>query len=390
MKENATIVLFLAITRKGILAGVAAFLIVMASAQSGPVQPAGTGPVPKPAEQVYKNIQVLKGIPADELIPSMQFIAASLGVECDFCHAERAFDKDDKKPKQAARKMIQMMLAINQGSFDGHREVTCYSCHRGSTKPVGTPIIGEEELKPVLSRVIGSQAAEGSTPGPAASAVAAEQILARYVQVLGGEDAIRKVTSRAEKGMITAFSGQQFPVEVFAKAPGKRVVVTHLPNGDSVTGFDGRVGWVGAPGRPVHEISSGELEGAKLEADFYFPLQLKQIFAKLELEQPEKIADREVNVVSGFRDGQPFLRLYFDQQSGLLVRLLRYAETPLGRNPMRIDYTDYRDQDGVKIPYRWVVARPSGRFTIQITEVEQNIPVDDAKFSKPATESANR
>src|SRR4051794_32317506 len=94
---------------------------------------------PKMAEDVFKNIQVLKGTSADQFIPTMQFIGASLGVECDFCHVERAFEKDDKKPKQIARKMMQMMFAINKDNFDGQREVTCYSCHRGSMKPVSTP-----------------------------------------------------------------------------------------------------------------------------------------------------------------------------------------------------------------------------------------------------------
>jgi hypothetical protein len=94
---------------------------------------------PKTAVQQFKNIQVLKDIPADQLIPAMQFITASLGVECEFCHVEGAFEKDDKKPKQTARVMMGMMFTINQDNFDGHREVTCYSCHRGSTDPVATP-----------------------------------------------------------------------------------------------------------------------------------------------------------------------------------------------------------------------------------------------------------
>src|SRR6267378_1400215 len=102
---------------------------------------------PKMTEQAFKNIQVLKGLPADQLIPSMQFISASLGVECDYCHVESAFDKDDKKPKPIARKMIQMMFAINQDNFEGRREVTCNSCHRGSPHPADTPAIGGEAAR---------------------------------------------------------------------------------------------------------------------------------------------------------------------------------------------------------------------------------------------------
>src|ERR1700751_4267911 len=102
----------------------------------------------KTAEQQFKNIQVLKTIPADQLIPSMQFISGSLGVECEFCHVEGAFDKDEKRPKLAARKMIQMMFAINKDHFDGHRDVTCNTCHRGSAHPVSIPAIANETATP--------------------------------------------------------------------------------------------------------------------------------------------------------------------------------------------------------------------------------------------------
>lgn len=371
------------IMRRGdILIAAVAFPIAAAWAQSASPRLMKPESEPKTTDQAYKNIQVLKDLPADQLIPAMQFVASSLGVECEFCHVESAFDKDEKKPKQTARKMMRMMFAINKDNFDGHREVTCYSCHRGARKPVGIPIIGDEEPKIEVAMDMTSEETNAAIPD-VARLPAVDQILAKHVQALGGEDAIRKVSSRIEKGTITAFGGHQFPVEVFTKAPDKRVFVMHLPNGDSITAFDGHVGWIGAPGRPVREMSGGELEGAKLDADFFFPLRLKEMFTKLESEQAVKIGDHEVNVVSGFADNQPVLRLYFDMQSGLLLRSVRYAESPLGRNPTRIDYADYRKEGGVKIPFRWTVARPSGRFTIQLTEVEQDIPIDDGRFSKP-------
>src|SRR5713226_4737352 len=114
---------------------------VPARGQTDPAKPA-TFKV-KMAEEAYKNVQSLKGIPADQLIPSMQFITYSLGVECSFCHVEGAFEKDDKKPKQIARKMMQMMAAINRDNFDSKQVVTCNSCHRGAPHPVATPIIAE-------------------------------------------------------------------------------------------------------------------------------------------------------------------------------------------------------------------------------------------------------
>src|ERR1700730_16977902 len=115
-----------------------------ASPAQGPADVAG-----KKAEEQFKNIQVLKGVPAEQIFPTMQFVTASLGVECEFCHVQGAFEKDDKKTKLTARKMMEMMFAINKDNFEGHREVTCYSCHRGSTDPVGTPLVMMEEPKGV-------------------------------------------------------------------------------------------------------------------------------------------------------------------------------------------------------------------------------------------------
>lgn len=141
--------------RRSWVIGTIAFLFICgivicrAKAQSA-VAPA-TETAPKKTEEQFKNIQVLKGIPADQLIPAMQFITASLGVECEFCHVQGSFEKDDKKPKQTARKMMEMMFAINKENFDGHREVTCYSCHRGSADPVGTPPVMSEEVTAVMS-----------------------------------------------------------------------------------------------------------------------------------------------------------------------------------------------------------------------------------------------
>src|SRR5580704_5454708 len=107
-------------------------VLAMAGAKAQSNTPQTTA-APKLAEEEFKNIQALKGVPADLVFPSMQFITASLGVECEYCHVRGEkgleFDKDDKKTKVTARKMMQMMFAINKDSFEGKREVTCYSCH---------------------------------------------------------------------------------------------------------------------------------------------------------------------------------------------------------------------------------------------------------------------
>jgi len=131
-----------------------------------------------------------------------------------------------------------------------------------------------------------------------------------------------------------------------------------------------------------------EANSARMDANFNFALQLKQNFSQLRVEHAEKIGEEETYLVNGVNPGQPPVRLYFSQQSGLLVRLVRYVETPLGRNPTQIDYADYRDVGGIKVPFRWTLARPGARFTIQVDQCQQNIPIDDAKFAMPPVPAA--
>jgi outer membrane lipoprotein-sorting protein len=319
----------------------------------------------------------------------MQFITASLGVECEFCHVEGAFEKDDKKSKQMARKMMEMMFAINKENFEGHREVTCYSCHRGSANPVGMPPVMAEESKAGREEAKkgaedGSEAEDTNEP----SGLAPDQLFDKYLQAVGGAAVVEKTTSRVMKGTIS-FGDRNVPIEIFSKDPDKRVSFTHTPDGDSVTAFDGHEGWLGFPGRPVREMSGTDIDAAAMDADLHFAAHLKGMFSEARLRGTEKIGDHQAYLVVGRREGRTPLRLYFDDQSGLLVRLVRFGETPLGRLPTQIDYADYREVGGVKIPFRWTLARPGGRFTVQISDVKENVPVDDAKFTKPPSPPAD-
>jgi len=357
----------------------AGLVLIGARAQSAPAQAPAS---PKLAEQQFKNIKVLKGIPAEQVIPAMQFMAASLGVECEYCHIRNdhaqglAFDKDDKKPKVIARKMIEMMFAINKDNFEGKREVTCFSCHRGAADPVGIPIVASEDAAPEAAGEKKAAAAPGALP-------TADQLFDKYLAAVGGADAVQKITSRVQKGTLTGFGGQHFPIDVYSKAPDQRVSVMHLPGGDSVTGFDGHSGWLSVPGRPPHIMNGEEVSGARLDADLHFPVDAKTLAAKWKVSPGEKIDGRDTTLIAGQTEGQPPLKLYFDSQSGLLLRLVRYNETPLGRLPTQVDYSDYRDADGVKVPYRWSLARPGNRFSIQVDELHQNVPVEDGKFIAP-------
>ncbi len=343
-------------------------------------QPAG-GQAPKTVEQQFKNIQVLKGVPADELFPTMQFIAASLGVECDFCHVQGAFEKDDKKPKQIARKMMEMMFAINADNFDRHRQVTCYTCHRGSTRPVAIPVVMTAESATSVTEPHAPGEAMG-TEAKAYAGPSADELLGKFVQASGGAAAIDKITSRVMNGTID-FGGRSLPIDIYSKAPDQRISFTHMPNGDSVTAFNGHEGWLGFPGRPPREMHGSDLDAASIDADLHLPTHLKQMFSSMKAQGPEKIDGQEAYELIGQREGNTPINLYFDKQSGLLIRMERYAETALGWLPTQIDYADYRDNDGVKVPCRWTLARPSGMFTIQVSEMKQNVPVDDSKFVKP-------
>jgi len=359
--------------RKTVLAALCAtavFLVAGAVRAQAPQQ--------KTTEQVFKNIQVLKGKPADQLIPTMQFITAALGVECDFCHVQGAFEKDDKKPKQIARQMMGMMIAINADNFDSHRVVTCNTCHRGSPHPVGIPAISSGEPAVEIASM-----QEGGAESQAPAGPSADVVIEKYVQAIGGAAAIQKVTSRIEKGNAEVM-GQKMPITVYTKTPDKRASYLQTPHGDSITAYNGSAGgWLGSPGRPIHDMSVSEDAAASLDADLHFALDLKTTFTELKAATPAKIDDHETNVLIGAREKQPPVKLYFDRQSGLLIRMVRYSDTLLGLNPTQIDYADYREVNGVKTPFRWTLARPSGAFTIQIDSITQNIPIDDAKFTRP-------
>jgi hypothetical protein len=352
------------------------FAVALAAAPAVLAQHSLDGPMveSKTAEQVFKNITQLKGIPAEQLMPAMQVISSSLGVECSFCHMAGKPELDEKPAKKTAREMMAMVASINKGNFGGRQQVSCYSCHHGVANPVSVP--------PVLESDVPARTETRMAP-TAGTAPTADDVIQKYVTAMGGADAIRKVTSRVEKGMILV-GASQTPIEVLTKAPNRRVTITHAANGNSYTAFDGAAGWMGGTGHPAREMSPAESGGSALDAEFALALRLKEIFPQVRRSRPEQIGGAMCETLIGTGPGRSPVRLYFDQTTGLLVRMVRYAETPVGRNPTQIDYGDYREVDGVKIPFRWTLARLNGRFTIQISEAKNNVPLDDAMFAKPA------
>jgi len=321
-------------------------------------RPAAENPKPKATQEVFKNIQILKDLPADDLVPAMQFITASLGVECDFCHVRNAFDKDDKKPKQTARKMMQMMFAINQQNFNGQSKVSCYSCHRGASTPVGIPMVGDTR----------AYIENPEAPASASGLPSPSEIIEKYAASIGGRAAIEKIATRSEAGTISFGSGPSFPVKVVSKGPAKQITAVHLPAGDANTIFNGTTGWTTSPGSPIREMHAADFEGSRLDADLQFANHLKSLFSDFKVINSEKIGDHNVVLLLANSLGQPPLELFFDRDSGLLVRQLRFGKSPLGLNPTRVDYDDYKEFDGVKVPLKITVARPKTQLNIQIDQ----------------------
>jgi photosynthetic reaction center cytochrome c subunit len=362
------------------LIAAAAILVLWPAASVLRAQTGESAPKPKTTQEAYKNIQVLKDLPPGQLIPAMQFITASLGVECDFCHVRGAFDKDDKATKQTARKMMQMMFALNQQNFDRRREVTCYSCHRGIRKPLSIPMVGDTAALEAVEDFAPSPAVKSN---PATHLPEATEVLDKYVAALGGTAAIEKISSRVGTGKVTFAAGPALPVQISWKVPGKQIMTVHLPLGDSTTAWNGNAGWLSAPGAPVRETNEADFEGSRLDADLQLPIHLKQLFSDIKVIDVEKIRDHDAVLLLASNPGQSSVELFFDQDSGLLLRQLRFSKSPLGLNPTRIDYDDYKDFDGVKVPLHLTIARPITRLDIQFDQVSENVPVDDAQFEAP-------
>lgn len=332
----------------------------------------------KAAQPRFKNLQVLKDVPPDQLIPAMQFISASLSVECEFCHVRDAFDKDDKQTKQAARRMMRMMFDLNANQFHGERAVTCYTCHRGSAKPVSIPMVDSKAPYVSEARMATGPAAEGRTDLPSAG-----DMIEKYIQAVGGASAVQNVSSRVESGTVTFGVGPGLPIEILSKSPSRQAMIVHLPAGDSSTVFDIQNGWSRSPAGPVRDMPQADIEGAKLDADLQFPINLKKTFQELKVIRTEKLGEHDAILLFATNSSGPPLELYFDRQSGLLLRQLRFGSSPLGLNPTQIDYDDYKAFDGVQVPLHLFITRPNRTLDIHLLQVTQNVPVADAKFARP-------
>jgi hypothetical protein len=275
-----------------------------------------------------------------------------------------------------------MMNDINTRQFGGRQVVTCNTCHNGRPIPAAMPAF------PVAEPSV--------APKPALPAL--DQILAKYVEALGGEQALRKVTGRVITGTqyIPTGPGGTTPtpaaVERYLKAPNLAVTIYRAPTYAISEGFDGTTAWSQNQAGRVTEPVKLDIARAARAADLYEPLNLKRQYAQMTVRGIETVNGRDAYLVVGVPQGDKPESLYFDTQTGLLLRKQTVLPTPIGDSPFQMDFEDYRDTgSGVKIPFviHMNPANPRTELapnaTLRITKVEDNAAIDGAKFVKPAS-----
>jgi photosynthetic reaction center cytochrome c subunit len=367
---------------KGTFLGAAAIAVLCLLGAAAHAQ---TAPDKVPmTDEVFKSVMLLKGIPVDTFFEAMGMFANSMGNDCTFCHSQAAvFDKAkfaEQTPRiLKARQMIVMMNAINKQYFGGQTRVTCFTCHNGSDRPRSEPDLALQYAEPVFD----PNAREIVAADPR---VTANQVFDKYIQVLGGADRLAKLTSYVAKGTYAGFDTDfsEIPVEIYAAAPNRMTVVTHLSTGINTKAYNGSSGWIAGPDTPLPlvTLTAGNLDRARLEAIVAFPAAIRQAFSEWRV-GIAVIGDQGLQVVQGLRDGQPAANLYFDD-SGLLVRLVTWTRTPVALVPTQIDYADYRDVAGVKVPFKRTVSQTYMRMVIEVTDVQPNVAIDRKLFERPA------
>lgn len=371
----------------------------VASSQTGGSQSAPSGARPadtnagKTTDQAFKNIQALKGVPADELIPAMQYFDAALGVECGYCHVvqpTRAFEKDDKEEKKTARQMIAMTQAINKDNFKGNLEVGCATCHAGRAHPTTVPPTGDEPQggpRQAAAQAQASQQAQPATPGQPAAAVrpqlpTVQQIEDNYETAIGGKAAIQKLTSEVATGTATTAQGT-VQVDFERKAPNFLSNTLTFPDGRTTTDVsNGATAWNKA--ERVTDMNGYPLRSVLVASRFDRDLAPAAGFTNARVTGVDTIDGHDCYVVRGtLKDPAYSVRLWFDRQTGLLLRRTTYQKTLFGPLPDTSDFSDYRDVQGVKVAFTVTRSRPGQTFTIKFDKIAFNVPIDDSKFTHP-------
>jgi photosynthetic reaction center cytochrome c subunit len=368
-------------------AGIVAALFVICGLlleRVGVAQTSTPAPLPtQPAEQVFKNIQALKGTPASDLQGTMSFIASSLGVDCDYCHVQ-AFESDTAPAKVRAREMIRMTQRINQETFHGGNVVNCFTCHQGGSKPIS--------IATVLTTGAARPAAQTAATLVGAALPSLQTVLDDYVKALGGQAALDAVKTRV---IMTAPLGRastdKSTEERDLKAPGK-VLLQQLSPGYSLwAGYNGQHGWAQDSLKSYWGmLNTSQLHSLIRDAEMYPGSRIRSEYKNTVVSGREKVADRDAIVVSGISPEGTREKFYFDARTNLLVRRHIEEPTTFGWFPLETSYEGYREVDGVKIPFVVRISSAGGawgvRTSYMVLEVRQNVPIEDEKFEHAPVE----
>src|SRR5690348_980598 len=299
---------------------------------AAPAQAAGT----RKAGEAFKNVttSTLKELPVDDFIAAMGVMAAGLGYDCADCHPGAGSDKvdfviDTVPQKKTARRMVEMVATINRDNFGGAQRVTCFTCHRNQETPKTTIALDNLYSAPPME--------DDDVVLPAVGGPTADHILDKYIQAVGGAQKLATMTSFVATGSSNGYGGfgGEADFTIYAKAPNQRTTLIsfkdHPERGDSIWAFDGRAGWIKTPRGLLgeYELVGGELDGARLEAQISFPGQIRQLLNNWRVAR-RSVGDRDYVVVQGSGPRDFIATLYFDPDSGLLARMVRYGPSPVG------------------------------------------------------------
>ena len=348
-----------------------------AVAQTSPLQ----SPEDQPAEKVFKNIQALKGMRAADLQGAMSFIASSLNVDCDYCHRQD-FSKDVTKQKLRAREMIHMVRQINQEAFHGENTVNCFTCHQGHTDPVPlAPIV------PPPPRAPKSEAATAGAP-PGVPLPSVDEVLNHYVQALGGQAALDGVKSRIIRTAPVNDSDSESKTTVYQKAPDKVLFARESTSYSLWVGFNGTRAWAQDSEKSYWGIlNTPQRNSIMRDSELYQGSRIKSRYSNVKVKGKEKIGEHDSYVVVGTSPESTSEEFFFDVQTGLLLRRHIVEQTIFGGFQIQADFEDYREIEGVKMPFivRW--SSPGGawgtKVSTKILNIQQNVPIEDEQFNGP-------
>lgn len=237
----------------------------------------------------------------------------------------------------------------------------------------------------------GAQSPGAAPKTPAASHASpdltAQQILDKYVQAIGGREAWEKLKTRVSMGTIEipsmSLSGT---VLVHEKAPNRMLMVVILAGSAFRQGFDGTEGWSDDPVNGVRVKSGAALEEMRRDADFYHPLHLQQIYTKFAVKGTETINGRDAYVLEATLPDGGADKMYFDKESGLVIRMETQQHTSDGVQTFVEDIEDYHQVDGVKLPFTVHQTNSASSYTIRFGDVHHNTELDDSEFAQPAAQ----